>query len=330
MHPAREAPDDKIAAFERASQGLEAARKALRGVVFGQDGAIELALATVVAEGHALVVGAPGMAKTRLIKALGRALGLSSGRMEFHPALGVDDLVGREVVEERALGPKSRWAAGPLFTHLLLADEIDRAAPAVQAVLFEAMHERRATVGGLRHNITGPFHVFATRGAQGPGPHPLSESQVDRFMVQVDMTYPDREEERRVLLETGGRDETDVTPALSPDRLFEAQKLSADLPVGQKIVESILELVRRARPDDPAAPPVVTEAVEWGPGPRAGQALMRLARARALVEGRVSPSMADVKALALPVLKHRLVLTDAARRHGITAEEVVGTLTARL
>jgi MoxR-like ATPase len=329
MGPAREASNEVVAAFERASDALGRARSALRGVIFGQDGAIELALATLVAGGHAMVVGGPGSAKTTLVQALGRALGLYAGRIQFTPDLDLSDLVGREDESRRenAWGGRRARVAGPVFRQLLLADDLDRAAPRVRTALLEAMHAGAVDVGAESHPLPRPFHLLATRGPTGDAG--LNETEIDRFLLQIDMGPPDRGGERRMLIEDAGRDLSTVAAAMDAAALIEAQRVAVELPVGEKVVETILEVVRRARPDDPSAPPLVRAAVARGPGPRAGQALMRLARARALVEGRVSPSAADVKALALPVLKPRLTLhTEPARR--ADAEAVVAALTADL
>jgi MoxR-like ATPase len=324
MGPAREASNEVVAAFERASDALGRARAALRGVIFGQDPAIELALATLVAGGHAMVVGSPGSAKTTLVQALGRALGLQTGRIQFTPDLDLADLAGDDEGRRETLwGERRRHPTGPLFRQLVLADDLDRAAPRVRTALLEAMHEGSVPVKGAVQPLPRPFHLLATRTATGEAG--LNETEIDRFLLQIDMGPPDRGGEKRMLIETGGRDAATVHPAMDAEALIQAQRVAVELPVGEKVVETILEVVRRARPDDPSAPPLVRTAVERGPGPRAGQALMRLARAKALVEGRVTPSVADVKLLALPVLKPRLALRADLNRRA-DAESVVAAL----
>jgi MoxR-like ATPase len=325
MGPAREASNDVVAAFERSSEALGRARSALRGVIFGQDEAIELALAALVAGGHAMVVGGPGSAKTTLVQALGRALGLNVGRVQFTPDLELSDLVGAEDEDRRvnAWGERRRQPSGPIFRQLLLADDLDRAAPRVRTAVLEAMHEGSVPVKGASQPLPRPFHLLATRTLTGDAG--LNETEIDRFLLQIDMGPPDRSGEKRLLIETAGRDAGSVHAAMDAEALIEAQRVAVELPVGEKVVETILEVVRRARPDDPSAPALVKTAVARGPGPRAGQALMRLARAKALVEGRVTPSAADVKALALPVLKPRLTLHDALGRRA-EAEAVVAAL----
>ena len=331
MQPAREAPRDRIAAFQSATEAAARARRALKGVVFGQDAAVELALAAVVAGGHALLVGAPGLAKTKLVHALGKVLGLQTGRVQFTPDLLPSDITGTDVLDENPEGRRFRFEQGPIFRQLLMADEINRASPRTQSALLEAMQEGAVTSGGVTRPLPKPFHVLATQNPiEQEGTYPLPEAQLDRFLVQIDMSYPDRDDERRVLIETTGWGDVDPPAVLDAETLIELQKLAVELPVGESVVDAILELVRRARPDEAGAPAVVARNVQWGPGPRAGQALMRLARARALLDGRPSPSLGDVKAQALPVLKHRMILSFAARADGVTPEAVVQALTDRL
>jgi MoxR-like ATPase len=328
MHPAMEAPNDVIAAFERASQGLGRARAALRGVIFGQDAAVELGLAVLAGGGCALVAGAPGVSKTRLVEALGQALGLNVGRLELRSDLEVADLVEPvDQVRRVSADGRLRLRYGPVFRQLLLVERLDQAAPKVRSALVEAMQEGALHQGAALHPLPKPFHLMAT-GADGLAGG-LDAAEADRFMAQIDLGWPDRPGERRLLLETAHDAALHVEAVLTAPELIEAQRVAVELPVGEKVVETILELVRRARPEDPSAPPLVREAVARGPGPRAGQALMRLARARALIDARPSPSQADVRALALPVLKPRLQLKDAGRR-GPTAEAVVEAILASL
>ncbi|MBS0295567.1 MAG: MoxR family ATPase [Proteobacteria bacterium] len=331
MEPAREASSeasgDVVADFQRAAEGLGRVRSALSGAIYGQDAAVELALAAVVAGGWAMIVGAPGSAKTRLAEVLGQALGLDAGRVAFTPDLELD-----EIVEEAA--PRKSWDAsgvrrsrpGPLFRQLLLADDLDRAAPKVRSALLEAAHDGAVRgFDGVRP-LPRPFYLLATSTQDGVAS--FDETEADRFLLRIDMAAPDRSGERRLLVETAGRANAERIPAqIDPELLVLAQRLAVELPVGEKVVEAILDLVRRARPDDPSAPAIVKQAVARGPGPRAGQALMRLARARALIDGRPSPSIADVRALAAAVLKPRLVM---ARGGSADIEAVLTELLAGL
>lgn len=327
MQPVREAPNDVIAAFERASEGLSRVRQALRGVVFGQDQAVALGLSVLVGGGHALVAGAPGVSKTRLVEALGQALGLTIGRIELTSEIEIADLVQPEDIgrHERP-GGRVRLRAGPVFRHLILLERLDAAAPRVRGSIVDAMQEGFLAHGASTHALPRPFHILAT-GKDGLAGG-LDEAASDRFLAQIDLGWPDRDGERRMLLEPTDQ-RLDLANVLTPLELIAAQRVAVELPVGEKVVELILELVRRARPEDPSAPPAIREAVARGPGPRAGQALMRLARARALIDGRPSPSQADVAALALPVLKPRLDLIQSGRS-APRAETLVETILAGL
>jgi MoxR-like ATPase len=218
---------------------------------------------------------------------------------------------------------------GPVFTQLLMADEINRASPRTQSALLQAMQEHHVSVGGERHDLPQPFHVLATQNPiEQEGTYPLPEAQLDRFLLEIDVGYPDREAERRILIETTGVSEHKPSVIMSAETLMNAQRLVRRLPVGESVVDAILDLVRSARPEGENLPGV-TDKLLWGPGPRASQALMLAVRARALIEGRVAPSVADVVALAEPVLKHRMALTFAARADGETIKGVIGRLTAR-
>jgi MoxR-like ATPase len=228
------------------------------------------------------------------------------------------DILGSEVLEEAADGSRSfRFIPGPIFCQLLLADEINRASPRTQSALLQAMQERAVTVAGHEHAMEKPFHVLATQNPlEQEGTYPLPEAQLDRFLLQVDVEYPDRDAERDIILATTGSDEAEAQAVFSTDDLLAAQALLRRMPVGEGIVEMILDLVRACRPDDDSAPDTVRDAVAWGPGPRAAQALMLLTRARALMDGRLAPSAEDVRALARPVLIHRMALTYGARARG--------------
>jgi MoxR-like ATPase len=320
MEPAREAPAPAIAAFERSSEALGRARAALRTAVFGQDEAVDLALCAVVAGGWALITGAPGSGKTRLATALGRVLGLETGAVAFTPDLDLDELADEtETPRSESRFGQRRPRPGPLFRQLLLADALDRASPRVRSALLAAAHE-----GALAGRaLPRPFHLIATAGQDTS--LGLDETEIDRFLLQIELYAPDRGGERRMLIETAASDQLTAPRVLEGDALLTAQRTAVELPVGEKVVEAILDLVRRARPDDPSSPAIVREAVARGPGPRAGQALMRLSRARALIDGRLSPSAADVKALAGPVLKPRLTLAES-RPRGLDADAVIRAL----
>lgn len=305
-------PDDNQAIVndaERAGETLENVKSEIAKAVFGQDRVIELALCAVLAGGHALLIGAPGLAKTRLVDAMSTALGLDGARIQFTPDLMPSDILGSEVLDETAEGKRSfRFLRGPIFTQLLMADEINRASPRTQSALLQAMQERHVTIAGVRHDLPAPFHVLATQNPiEQEGTYPLPEAQLDRFLLKVDVDYPDLDTERRILIETTGDDEQAPQAALNSTDLIAIQALVRKMPVGEKILAAILELVRQARPEQ-TKDDRVKQLVDWGPSPRAGQALMLAARSRALLRGRLAPSIEDVEALAEPCLGHRMAM----------------------
>jgi MoxR-like ATPase len=315
---------------EAALETVGRAREAIHRVIFGQEAVVDLALTTILAGGHALLVGVPGLAKTKLVETLGTVLGLDARRIQFTPDLMPSDILGTEILEEAADRRRAfRFVRGPVFAQLLMADEINRASPRTQSALLQAMQEGHVSVAGERHDLPRPFHVLATQNPiEQEGTYPLPEAQLDRFLLQVDVGFPDRAAERRILIETTGADEHRPSAVMTTDALMAAQRLVRRLPVGEAVVEAILDLVRSARPEGGAAEAAKT--LLWGPGPRASQSLMLAVRARALIEGRLAPSVEDVAALAEPVLKHRMALTFAARADGETIPDLVARLAARL
>src|SRR6187455_3285135 len=307
---------------------VAAAKAAIGNVIFGQERVVEQALITVLSGGHALLVGVPGLAKTKLVETMGVVLGLDARRIQFTPDLMPSDILGSEVLEESPGGKRSfRFIPGPIFAQLLMADEINRASPRTQSALLQAMQEQHITVAGARHDLPKPFHVLATQNPlEQEGTYPLPEAQLDRFLMEIDVDYPDRDAERRILFETTGADETLAKAAMNAEILIAAQRLVRRLPVGDSVVEAILSLVRAARPD----PDGGDKLIAWGPGPRASQSLMLAVRARALLDGRLAPSIDDVLDLAEPVLKHRMALTFSARAEGRTIPDVIRQLKTRI
>ena len=301
--------DAIISEAEAAAETLHQVKAEIAKAVFGQDRVIELALSAILAGGHALLIGAPGLAKTRLVEALGSALGLDNQRIQFTPDLMPSDIIGSEVLDESPSGQRSfRFVKGPIFTQLLMADEINRASPRTQSALLQAMQERHVTVAGVRHDLPAPFHVLATQNPiEQEGTYPLPEAQLDRFLLKIDVSYPDLDTERRILIETTGGADSEVRAALTGEQLQALQSLIRRMPVGEKIVSAILDLVRQARPEQ-TSDERVSRLVDWGPSPRAGQALMLAVRSRALLRGRFAPSMEDVEALAEPCLGHRMMM----------------------
>ncbi len=326
-----ESMEDAIArTAETALERVAAARAAIANVIFGQEQVVEQALVTLIAGGHGLLVGVPGLAKTKLVETLGTVLGLDSRRVQFTPDLMPADILGSEIMEESEGGKRAfRFVRGPIFAQLLMADEINRASPRTQSALLQSMQEYHVTVAGERHDLPRPFHVLATQNPlEQEGTYPLPEAQLDRFLMQIDVLYPDRKAERRILIETTGDSEARAKAAMSAGDLMATQRLVRRLPVGDSVVDAILDLVRAARPGEGDA--AITKHIAWGPGPRAAQSLMLASRARALVDGRLAPSLDDIRALAEPVLKHRMSLTFAARAEGETISGVIGRLVKRL
>ncbi len=319
-----------VRAAESTAAHVRAAKDSIGAVIFGQDRVIEHALVTVLSGGHALLVGVPGLAKTKLVETMGTALGLDARRVQFTPDLMPSDILGTEVLEESPGGKRSfRFIPGPVFAQLLMADEINRASPRTQSALLQAMQEQHVTVAGVRHDLPKPFHVLATQNPlEQEGTYPLPEAQLDRFLMEVDVDYPDQDAERKILFDTTGAEENRAKAAMTADDLIAAQRLVRRLPVGESVVEAILQLVRSARPG--AETGDVGKLISWGPGPRASQALMLAVRARALLDGRFAPSIDDVLELAEPILKHRMALTFAARAEGETLPNIIGRLKARI
>src|SRR6187551_3112024 len=303
--------DMVVRAAETTAAHARAARAAIGAVIFGQERVVDRALITVLSGGHALLVGVPGLAKTKLVETMGIALGLDARRIQFTPDLMPSDILGSEVLEETPGGKRNfRFLPGPIFAQLLMADEINRASPRTQSALLQAMQEHHVTVAGARHDLPAPFHVLATQNPlEQEGTYPLPEAQLDRFLLQIDVDYPDREAERRMLIATTGLAEQTPRPAMTADELMAAQRLVRRIPVGDSVVDAILTLVSSGRPDSAAEG--ARRFVAWGPGPRASQALMLACRARALMDGRYAPSVEDVVALAPPVLRHRMAVSFA-------------------
>ena len=322
---------DLLAEIEALGQRLQLVRERIGRVIFGQREVVDQALITLLAGGHALLIGVPGLAKTKLVETLGIVLGLADKRIQCTPDLMPADILGAEVLEESDAGRRSfRFIPGPVFCQVLMADEINRASPRTQSALLQAMQEGRVSVAGQYHPLPRPFHVLATQNPiEQEGTYPLPEAQLDRFLLQIDVDYPDLEAERQMLLATTGIAEDKPVEAMGAAELLAAQRLVRRIPVGESVVESILALVRAGRPDS-AAGAEVKRHVAWGPGPRASQALMLATRARALIDGRLSPSVDDVIALAPPVLRHRMALNFAARADGITMPQVIERLIAPL
>lgn len=317
---------EMVKAAEKALTDIAAVRDSVATVIFGQERVVEHAIVALLAGGHALLVGVPGLAKTKLVETLGAVFGLDERRIQFTPDLMPSDILGSEVMEQSDKGRRTfRFIEGPVFTQLLMADEINRASPRTQSALLQSMQEYHVTVAGHRYDLPRPFHVLATQNPlEQEGTYPLPEAQLDRFLMQIDILYPEYEAERRILTETTGVAEAKAKNVLKAKRLMEIQALVRRMPVPESVVEAILDLVRSARPG--AGNEQADTQIAWGPGPRASQALTLCARARALYDGRLAPSTDDVYALAEPVLQHRMALNFSARAEGMNVRDVIHRL----
>ncbi len=323
--------EDLVSEIEALGEKLAAAKASISHRFIGQPRVVDLVLSSILCGGHALLIGLPGLGKTRLVDTLSTVLGLDGARVQFTPDLMPADILGSEVLETGNDGTRSfRFLEGPIFCQLLLADEINRASPRTQSALLQAMQEKSVTVAGQPHALDRPFHVLATQNPiEQEGTYPLPEAQLDRFLVQVDVPYPDRDTEREILMATTGATEAESTNVFKPEDLIAAQELVRRMPVGDAVVEQIINLVRACRPEDPTAPDIVRDTVGWGPGPRAAQSLMLTVRARALLDGRLAPSAEDVADMAAPVLSHRMALTFAARARDVSLADVIAEVTAQ-
>jgi len=332
-HSTASAPDAQaaLADIERLGSQLRDARESIGKVIYGQQDVIDQTLVALLSSGHLLLIGVPGLAKTKLVDTLGVVLGLEAKRIQFTPDLMPADILGSEVLEEGDNGRRSfRFLEGPVFAQLLMADEINRASPRTQSALLQSMQERHVTVAGKRYDLPAPFHVLATQNPlEQEGTYPLPEAQLDRFLLQVDVGYPDEAAERQIMIATTSADEPTATAALRPADLMAAQALVRRMPIGQSVVDAILKLVRSGRPETTDID-MVRQRVAWGPGPRASQAFMLACRARAIIQGRLAPSVDDVIALAGPILRHRMAANFSARAEGITVESLIAQMCGRL
>jgi MoxR-like ATPase len=320
------------ASFEQAERTAARLRDQLARAIVGQRAVVDEILTAFVAGGHCLLRGVPGLAKTLLIKTLARAVDLKFSRIQFTPDLMPSDIIGTEVIDEdRATGHRHvRFIPGPVFANVILADEINRTPPKTQAALLEAMQEYQVTVNGVRYALERPLFVLATQNPiEQEGTYPLPEAQLDRFMFNIVIDYPSVEDERQILASTTTDAEPEIVPVAGGGDIEAMRHLAREVPAASNVVDYALRLTRASRPGggaDDRAPEDVRRWVRWGAGPRAGQALIVGAKARALLHGRTVTAPADVRAVALPVLRHRLVLNFQAEADGIDADQVVARL----
>ena len=322
-------PDQLVADIEILRGKLAAARDSIGKRFIGQSRVVDLTLTALICGGHAVLIGLPGLGKTRLVDTLSTVMGLNGNRIQFTPDLMPADILGSEILDTNADGTRQfRFVEGPVFCQLLMADEINRASPRTQSALLQAMQEKEVTIAGEHRPIDAPFHVLATQNPiEQEGTYPLPEAQLDRFLVQIDVPYPDRDTERDILIATTGAVEDTSDAVFTADELLDAQNLLRRMPVGDNIVDMILDLVRSCRPDADA-PQSIRDNVSWGPGPRAAQALMLTVRASALLDGRLAPSPEDVMNMAVPVLEHRMALSFAARASGEIITDIITSVAA--
>ncbi len=320
-----------VAEIEALGETLGRAKASIDRRFIGQGKVVDLVLSSLLCGGHALLVGLPGLGKTRLVDTLGTVMGLKANRVQFTPDLMPADILGSEVLETAKDGSRAfRFLEGPVFCQLLMADEINRASPRTQSALLQAMQEKEVTIAGQHRPLGRPFHVLATQNPiEQEGTYPLPEAQLDRFLVQVDVDYPTRTVERDILIATTGAEEAESTQVFTAEALLQAQSVVRRMPVGEKVVDSILDLVRACRPGEPEGRDLA-DALAWGPGPRAAQALMLTVRARALLQGRLAPSVEDVAALAPACLEHRMALSFAARARGETLTGIISRVSNRV
>jgi len=325
------ANDDISSVFKHSLEKIIQAKKEITKVIIGQDEVVDQTLITLLAGGHVLLIGVPGLAKTLLVETIATALGLDANRVQCTPDLMPADILGSEVLEEDESGKRSfRFIKGPIFTQLLMADEINRASPRTQSALLQSMQEKEVSISGKAHDLPKPFHVMATQNPiEQEGTYPLPEAQLDRFLMQVNVDYPTLEAEREVILKTTTNEMPKATQVMDADELMDVQRLVRDMPVGESVVDMIVNLVRNLRPGEDASEQV-NEYVTWAPGPRGSQGLMLAVRARALLEGRSAPIEEDVFALAAPVLRHRMALNFKARSQGMELDALIDEVAKNL
>ena len=317
---------DDRAAIERLKQAHEQIRTEIHKVIVGQERVVEELLLAIFSKGHCILEGVPGLAKTLLVSTLARALSLTFNRIQFTPDLMPADITGTEVIQEdKASGLRQlKFMQGPVFAHVILADEINRTPPKTQAALLESMQERQVTIGGEKHTLPDPFFVLATQNPiEQEGTYPLPEAQQDRFMFKIRVHYPSWDEEREVVKTTTSDREVEVNPILDAAAMLECQRAVRRQPVADHVVDYAMRLVRQTRVGESGVPDFVTENVSWGAGPRACQFLVLGAKARAALEGRNTATCDDIKLVALPVMRHRILTNFAAESAGVTADSLI-------
>jgi MoxR-like ATPase len=320
---------DDLASVDAIADARKAILKEVRKRIFGQDELIDHLLVALFARGHCLLMGVPGLAKTSLISALSEALHLNFNRIQFTPDLMPADITGTDILEEdQATGKRFfKFIQGPVFTNLLLADEINRTPPKTQAALLQSMQEYKVSAGGRTYDLDLPFLVFATQNPiEQEGTYPLPEAQLDRFMFHLNVDYPTAEEEVLIVKNTTTTSMPEIEPVLDAERIVELQDLVRRVPVSDEVFQHAVSLVRRTRPDDPTAPDFIKQNLSWGAGPRASQYLVLAGKARALLDGRLTVATEDIDNLARPTLRHRMLTNFQAEAQGITSDDLISQL----
>ena len=331
--PSTHAAEPDVAELNELRETHGQIRAQIAQAIIGQDEVVDQLLIAVFARGHCILEGVPGLAKTLMVQSLAQSLSLDFNRIQFTPDLMPSDITGTEVLyEDRTTGARElRFVQGPLFANLVLADEINRTPPKTQAALLEAMQERQVTAGGRRHKLPEPFFVLATQNPiEQEGTYPLPEAQLDRFLFKIFIKYPTPDEERRIYRLTTGADTPEIQPLISGERIASLQKMVRRVPVSDLGIDYAMDLVRATRAADGEAPKFIRDWVAWGAGPRAGQALIVAAKARAALAGRPSVGIEDIQAVARPVLRHRVVLNYNAQAAGETSDTIVERLIAEV
>ncbi|MCK9447648.1 MAG: AAA family ATPase [Bacteroidales bacterium] len=313
-----------VKAAETLVEKYESLRAEISKVIIGQDEIVHQTLLAIFSKGHVLLVGVPGLAKTLLVNTIGKVLGLTYNRIQFTPDLMPSDIVGTEILDENR---KFKFIRGPLFANLILADEINRTPPKTQAALLEAMQEKNITVAGLTHKLGEPFFVLATQNPiEQEGTYPLPEAQLDRFMFNLWLDYPSIAEEIQVVKSTTADIETDLKVVMNADEILYFQQLVRRVPVADNVYDYAVNLVIKTRPQTPSAHDWANKYISWGAGPRASQFLIIGAKCNALLRGKFSPDIEDIKAVALPILRHRIVRNYTAEAEGISMEDIIQQL----
>ncbi len=326
--PPIESTDD-LAAAERLVDACNRVRQQVASVIVGQDQVIDQLLIAILSRGHCLLEGVPGLAKTLMVRSLAESMDLSFRRIQFTPDLMPGDITGTDIIQEDPQTGHRQFVfeKGPVFTQMLLADEINRTPPKTQAALLEAMQEHEVTAAGKTYKLEEPFFVLATQNPiEQEGTYPLPEAQRDRFLFHVLVEYPDRDQEAEIVDRTTSTHSATIQPVISGQEIIEFQQTVRRVPLPPHVKDWVLDTVRAARPKDPDCAPWVKELIEWGPGPRASQQLVLASKARALLQGRTHVTLQDVQTLAHPVLRHRIVPTFAAEADGITVDDLITRL----